>query len=271
MVHKGRQRIEALFDQMFPHDFNGVLPEIPNWVKRGIVRKVENGQLVLVSAVCPDYERINGRFTYRAMGDGLPFTAVEHLPIVKHVHSTLQTAGIEVDYHITLADTEFDLPLAVEHLAGGDPDLFLARCERSCERLREEALRLGLPIQSSERFTVAFQNWFPAYHAALEVVEREAQEDSSVRLELTWGINRRMPLHRAMAGREVTSDYCRYMVIRQWAQYMAWGKCAEERYGPSLAMMNHDTPNLSRINHPLFRAGKERIPILKLAISTMPE
>ena len=73
-----------------------------------------------------------------------------------------------------------------------------------------------------------------------------------------------------MTGYKTNSiDYCSEMVIRQWAQYAAWGECAREKFG-NIVMINHSTPNLSRVNHLIFRGERERIPILQLKTDTLP-
>lgn len=271
MTHRGRQFVQELFDQLFPDNADGLLCETPDWVKSALGRRIRSGKLVLVSAVCPDYERRNGRFTYRGMGAGLPFTAAQHLPLVQRIQRVVSEVGAVLDYHITLADTEFDLPLVVEHLVGGDAALFLERCEASCVELAREARALGLPLRRCGRFTEIFPDWFLKYEQALEIINWELKRDHSVRQDVELGTYSRLPLHRAMAGRGVTADYSRKIVVRQLAQYMAWGECAEKVFGEGLVMMNHTTPNLSRVNHQAFRAGRERIPIIQLDISTMPD
>lgn len=270
MARQGR-RHEELFTNMFTN-FGNLLAEIPNWVKRGIGRRIEAGRIMIVSAVCPDYERVNGSFTYQAMGEGLPFTATQHLPIVKHLHEVLSRVGVEVIYHITLADTEFDLPLVVKHLANDSAELFLARCQESCRKLEVLAREMELPIATCGRFTDVFPDWFPTYHTALVAVEEQVRTDSGIKMDLARGAIHRIPLYQAMAGRgtQIPREYAEYMVKRQWVQYMAWGECAEKRFGSGIIMINHTTPNLSYVNHPVMRAGRERIPIIQLSITTMP-
>ncbi len=261
----------GVFDSIFGDSLDYL--EIPKWVKESISRKIwRDKKLTLVSAVCPDYERQNGHFTYRSMGCGLPFTASRHLLIVQAIAKSLAAHDIQFEYHVTLADTEFDLPLVVKHFAQDNVELFFSRCEQSVIAIADEAYRLDIPLHSCARFTTAFSNWCTLYEQGLEIMRREVEQDRSTRSDLEAKAMTRMPLYQAMAGYSVNNaNYCREMVIRQWAQYMAWGYCAEETFGNSVVMMNHTTPNLSKVNHPLFRKGRERIPILQLPITTMPE
>ncbi len=259
-----------IFDEIFLGGVDDLI-STPKWVKESLSRKIlRDKKLVVVSAVCPDYERKNGRFTYKNMGSGLPFTASRHLAIVEQISKSLAKHGLEFEYHVTLADTEFDLPLVVKHFAQDDIELFLARCQQSVVEIGSEASRLGIPLNSCARFIAAFPNWFPVYQQGLEIMRREIVEDRSTRSDLESNAIARMPLYEAMVGYSMQNlDYCREMVIRQWAQYMAWGECAENVFG-SVVMMNHTTPNLSKVNHTLFRKGRERIPIIQLSITTMP-
>ena len=98
----------------------------------------------------------------------------------------------------------------------------------------------------------------------------EAKLNSSTRSDLEISAHKRSRLYFAMTGYKTNSiDYCREMVIRQWAQYAAWGECAREKFG-NIVMINHSTPNLSRVNHLIFRGERERIPILQLKTDTLP-
>lgn len=266
-THKKEGTVRITTRDVFTSDFGGLLPSIPPWVQRGVGRRLSTGTFTIVSAVCPDYDREDGRFTYRGMGDGVPYTASRHLELMAAMLPELDRRGIRLDYYMTLADTEFDLPLVVGRMADGDADEFLRRCQRSCERLVVEAQRLGVPLRSCRRFTDEF-DWFPTYHEALAVIDGELAGNASVRGDAELSACRRRPLYQAMADQTVSQDYCRSMVLRQWAQYMAWGKLARGRW-PDLVMVNHSTPNLTRVNHAAFRAG-ERTPILELAITTMP-
>jgi hypothetical protein len=223
-----------------------------------------------VSAVCPDYERKNGAFTYKKLNSGLPFTAEQHLVVVAGIAQQLREQGIELSYVITLADTEFDLPLVVNALADGDSTEFLRRCQESCAALTTAASVREIPLVSCKRFTTAFPDWFTHYERALAHMRAQALTDQSIGWDLTSSAMARRPLYKAMASVDVGEEYCREMVLRQWAQYATWGECATRRFGSDLVMINHSTPNLTRINDPLFRAGRERIPIIQLSITTMP-
>jgi hypothetical protein len=259
-----------LFDQVFPGDAGSLLPEIPQWVKKSISRQLFSGKVTLVSAVCPDYARNERGFTYRTISGGLPHIASQHLEIARMVQKNLETLSIAFEYHITLADTEFDLPFVVEKMTEGDPFRFLALCEKSCQAIQERADELDVSLSTCQRFTKAFPQWYTIYHKALLEVEHELNINSSVQVDLVDKSTGRESLYQAMTSQLVTQDYCRAMVKRQWAQYMAWGKLATKTFGERIVMMNHSTPNLSRVNHPFSREGKERIPILQLALSTMP-
>jgi len=253
-----------------------LLPEVPGWTKKTAQRRVKQsgGKFTLVSAVCPDYERQDGRFTYDSLGSAIPFIAAHHLRVASVLKEKLEGEGIHFEFHITLADTEFDLPLVVENMTDGDSDEFLRRCECSARELEKKAHEERLNIKSSERFTVAFPDWFQHYNKAVKHLEQEvaeAKQGASITSNFSYEAMSRVSLYKAMAGCEVDSDYCRKMVIRQWAQYMAWGECATQKFGDGFVMMNHDTPNLSRVNDPHFRKGRERIPVLKLNLKTTPE
>ncbi|PIR92795.1 hypothetical protein COT99_04180 [Candidatus Falkowbacteria bacterium CG10_big_fil_rev_8_21_14_0_10_43_10] len=256
---------------LFYDKCNGTLVEVPAWVKKGISHRAKSGRVILVSAVCPDYERINSRFTYRGVGSEIPYIAGVHLEIVKEIAGTLEDSGVELVYYITLADTEFDLPLVVDHMTNGSADEFLRRCQASCDKLFIAAEKLGLPIAEAGRFTKVFGDWFDKYQDALNFLRQQLEEDSGLRCNLAEESSARVPLYQAMIGRAADMGYCCEMVLRQWAQYMAWGECATEKFGTDLVMMNHSTSNLRKINHPHFRQGRERIPILQLSAGTMPE
>lgn len=244
--------------------------EIPAWVLRSIERKIKSGTLILVSAVCPDYERADRRFTYKNVGWGVPYIAGQHLEVVKALISQIPNS-VKVTYHVTLADTEFDLPLVMDHLVGGDPNEFLQRCQLSCEKILERALEINLPVKSSSRFTEVFPQWFQLYELALLQFKQEAKVSSSTGYDLESGAQKRVPLYAAMAGHEVGVEYCREMVLRQWAQYAAWGEAARGVFGQDFVMINHSTPNLGRVNDQIFRNDRERIPILQLSTTTTPE
>jgi|GEM_PF-5268439 len=247
------------------------VPEIPAWVLRSIERRIKKGNLTIVSAVCPDYERINGRFTYKSVGCGVPYVAGQHLQVVKSLISQIPES-VQVTYSVTLADTEFDLPLVMDHLVGGDPCEFLRRCQASCENIFRLAQAQGLPIKSSNRFTKIFPKWFEFYNLALQGFRFEAETNSSTSFDLAANANSRSSLYFAMTGgvNEGDPEYCREMVLRQWAQYAAWGEAAREVFGQDLIMINHSTPNLGRVNDQLFRRDRERIPILQLSTTTTP-
>jgi len=265
MKHRGQVQAIQRFEKAFGTGVL-VLDQLPKWVKVGIGNKLVKPKICIISAVCPDYEIANGKFTYRNMGDGLPHTAARHLEFIKQTLPILASAGITFEYHMTLADTEFDLPMIVKHLAGGNPQLFQEKCQKSCEKLMDYAKESDAPLVSCERFTSVFPDWFEQYHKSLQILADNPISQGSVSSE-AWS---RVPLYRAMAGREITIDYSREMVVRQRAQYMAWGECATRRFGDSLIMINHLTPNLEFINHPAMRRDRPRIPIIKLPISTMP-
>lgn len=259
-----------LISDLFQTDYNGLLTGVPAWVVNAINRRARLGKVVIVSAVCPDYERSDGRFNYDRMGDGLPFTAARHLEVVQAMRDRLYQNGVGLEYYVTLADTEFDLPEVVEKMSDGDVAKFLALCQNSCEMIQNRAAELDLPIRGVMRFTSCFQDWFVYYHQALAIALAEVRQNSSVRSDLCLRATERYRLYNAMASVTVDQQYCEKMVIRQWAQYMAWGECATRRFGAEIVMMNHETTNLSRVNHQAFRAGRERIPILKMNISTLP-
>lgn len=256
---------------LFSHDYEGLLPEVPAWVQNALNRRLKKKHLTIVSAVCPDYERCNGKFTYQGIGSGLPYTAERHLDIVAQMSQLLLAHEVSFTYHITLADTEFDLPLVVDHMTGGDKQKFIDSCESSCRALVVAAKQRSLPIKTCGRFTDLFPTWFRHYEVALRQVRREVEESGRVRYDLEINAASRASLYDAMAGRAIGIEYCREMVLRQNAQYMTWGQCAEERFGNSFIMMNHTTSNLRFINHPFMRNGKERIPILQLSITILPE
>ncbi|MEJ0053336.1 MAG: hypothetical protein WDN10_01220 [bacterium] len=258
------------FDSVFPNGIGSLACEVPLKVKKGISRRLRSKKLILVSAVCPDYARSERGFTYMAVSGGIPHIAKAHLEIVHALLARLQEWGIDLEYHVTLADTEYDLPFVMRKMVDGDPLAFLERCQSSCERIIEEASRRSLPLKTCRRFTRAFPTWFTTYHAALAEVRRELESDSSVRMNVDSNAGSRIALYQAMTSETVTHAYCREMAIRQLAQYMAWGRLAEEVFGTGAVMINHSTPNLSRVNHPFSREGKEAIPILQLAQSTMP-
>ena len=94
-----------LFNEIFPTNFDGLLVEVPDWVRCGIGRRLRSGQLTIVSAVCPDYERRNGKFTYSGLGEGVPFKDEQHLVIMEQVAALLAERGIALSYFMTLADT----------------------------------------------------------------------------------------------------------------------------------------------------------------------
>jgi hypothetical protein len=261
---------QSLFGLVFTDNFDGLLPDIPKWVGNAISRCLASRKLVLVSAVCPDYAREEKGFTYITISDGVPYIAKHHLEIVRKILPLLQVQGVALEYYMTLADTEFDLPFVVEHMSNGDPFKFLSLCQANCDKLMLEASAMNVPLKSCMRFTQAFPKWYTAYHACLKEIISEIESNSSVRTDLEDKSYGREPLYQAMTSERITQDYCRQMVIRQWAQYMAWGRLAEPTFGKGLVMMNHNTPNLGRINHPFVRQGQERIPLLKLSLSTMP-
>lgn len=259
-----------LFDVIFPDDFGGLLADIPAWVKSAISRRMSSKKLLLVSAVCPNYAREERGFTYITISGGVPYIAGKQLEIVRRIVPLLAREGVEFEYHMTLADTEFDLPFVVEHMTGGDPLRFLQLCQDSCQAILQQAKVMDIPLRSCQRFTQAFPSWYRIYHDCLAEIDREIELDSSTRIDLINNTVGREPLYQAMTSERVTQEYCRQMAIRQWAQYMAWGKLAEPTFGKGLVMMNHATPNLGRVNHPFSRQGQERIPLLKLSLSTMP-
>ncbi len=258
-------------DWLFASDFGELLPNVPPWVKKGIARRIGNvGKIVLVSAVCPDYARGKKGFTYVSLSDGIPHLAAQHLTVVQELYRILQLRGISLEYHITLADTEFDLPMVIRHMTNGDVDEFTRRCQSSCDALFLKAREMGLPILTCRRFLDAFPNWFSAYGDALQEVEREVETEDSARHDLMNNSFGRELLYQAMTAERVDNKYCVSMAKRQWAQYMTWGMLAESAFGDDLVMMNHDTPNLGRVNHAFVRKGRERLPILRLSSSTMP-
>ncbi len=278
--HLGKKRRKAMkrrnhdlqrFEDVLGSSLGPLVLNPPDWVKRGIGRRLGNGSLVVVSAVCPDYEVKGGRFTYRKLNEGVPFIAREHLEVAANVGKRLAENGIDFQYSMTLADTEFDLPLVVKALSDGDSAEFLRRCEASCEALKRRATELGIRLLDCKRFTAAFPSWFEIYGKALEYMKRVVTTDESSAFDLDSLSANRMPLYRAMAGGAADAEYCRAMVLRQWAQYATWGECATREFGNNLVMMNHSTPNLSCMNSPVFRNNRERIPILQLGISTMPD
>jgi len=260
----------SLFDVVFPDDFGGLLTSVSPWVKNAVSRRLKSKKLLLVSAVCPDYAREEKGFTYVTISGSVPYIAGKQLEMVQRIIPLLASQGIEFEYHLTLADTEFDLPFVVEHMVNGDPFKFLQLCQESCQAITQKALKMSIPLKSCQRFTQAFPKWFTAYHDCLKKIDEEVQTDGSVRMDLLNNTVGRTPLYQAMTSERVTQEYCRQMAMRQWAQYMAWGKLAEPTFGKGLVMMNHNTPNLGRINHPFARQGQERIPLLKLSLSTMP-
>lgn len=251
-----------------------LLGEVPKWVIKNIKNRLKRiNKLIFVSAVCPDYERKDGKFTYTNVGDGLPFIAEAHLKIMTRISRCCREIGIETEYHVTLADTEFDLPEVMNHLVKGDSDEFLRRCQSSVDIILQKAKTLDIPIFTSTRFTEIFPQWFDYYQVALDHMVNKvktAPQGDSIISNLTYEIATRFPLYRAMAGAKVLNTYCHGMVLRQWAQYMAWGKCAAGVFGEHFIMLNHDTPNLGFVNDQFFRKEKQRIPILKLAFTTMP-
>lgn len=258
-------------ERLWDDGFDGLLPEVAPWVKKSIARKLKTqGKLVLVSAVCPDYEHDGHSFTYRAVSGGVPYIAKQHLRIAHMLHERLAKEGVPLEYHVTLADTEFDLPSVMKKMAQGDPERFLSLCESSCEAIKTDARALGLPLASCRRFTEAFPAWLPTYHEIRDAVWTESETISSVAMDIGSTVAKRWPLYAAMSADPVDEAYCKEMAIRQLAQYAVWGRLAEDTFGNGIVMMNHSTPNLGRVNHLLARKGKERIPILQLALSTVP-
>lgn len=258
----------AMFDEFFAPHISGIAT-VHERARRVIDAMLQSKSIVIVSAVCPDYERLDGRFTYRALGEGVPYITGEHLRLVERLLSNLPR-DMKVQYLVSLADTEFDLPLVVDQLAGGSQEEFFRRCEASCVQIVEEAHGLKLPLQFARRFTDHFPNWFEVYQQALQVVRLEIESNDSTRQDAELKSVQRSPLYSAMAGKIVGRDYAYQMVLRQWAQYMTWGKLARDMWG-DFVMINHSTPNLTRVNHPSFRALNQRpTPIVELNIGTMP-
>jgi hypothetical protein len=255
---------------LFVQQKNILLIPPPDWVQRAIGRRMRTGKLTVVSAVCPDYERVAGKFTYKAMGSSVPFTAQQHLQVVKEISALLNGQGVELNYIMTLADTEFDLPLVVEALCQGDASEFLRRCQESCHALQCQAEKDGLVMNGCRRFTDVFPEWFEYYTLAYEHVKAQTAASASAAQDLAIKACSRATLYKAMAGQPVSQQYCHEMVLRQWAQYATWGELATRTFGQDIVMMNHSTPNLSLVNAPFFRAGRERIPILEINITTMP-
>lgn len=268
-VSRGEQK-EA-FNSVFPP--HPLIAEVADWAKRAIGRQVLlTKNLKLVSAVCPDYEFRDGGFTYRSMGKSLPHNAEQHLRLIEDLLPSIRASGVGVEYYVTLADTEFDLPLVVKHLAQNDRDLFLRLCQESCEVILESCRKRNLPVVWVKRFTQAFPDWFEHYERGLGLIREELEQDPSLHSNLHSSAVYRMPLYRAMANWiNIDEKYCEDMVVRQWAQYMAWGECAEKCFGAEFIMINHTTPNLTRVNHPAFRGNRDRIPIVRLGIDTMPK
>lgn len=272
----GRKRGKAmidLFEEIFSNE-NGLLLDTPDWVKRGIVSRIKKGKLIIVSAVCPNYSRNHEieRFDYKSLDPGVPFTADQHLTIMLKVDDVLRKHNVNLEYYVTLADTEFDLPDVVTHFSNGDPKQFLDSCEENCKAISQKAKECNISLcDNATRFTKQFPNWFETYFHALHIIEKE-YESGLRKHDIDNSAFYRKPLYQAMSRESIIDyNYCIKMVKRQLAQYMTWGKCARERFGENLILMNHDTPNLSVINHLEFRGEKERIPIITLDISTIPD
>ena len=258
------------YSTVFPTGIHPALVDPPLWVQCAIGKRIHEGSMTVVSAVCPDYERKNDAFTYRNLGEGVPFIANQHLEVLQHVAQRLAEHNIACQRVMTLADTEFDLPLVVQHMAGGNREEFLRRCQASCEAIMQTAHERNIPLESCSRFTATFADWFANYHRALAAMHEQTVSSSSVQQDLRFNSANRVSLYCAMTGSLVSDAYCQDMVLRQWAQYAAWGESASTVFGTDMVMLNHTTPNLTRVNEPSFRAGRERIPILQLRTTTMP-
>lgn len=259
------------FNDVFSDDCGGLLLNLPEWVRVGIGRRIQGGAITFASAVCPDYEHDGTTFTYRGLGDRLPFIAMRHLEVMEPVINRLKSRGVTADYHLLLADLEADLPMIVEYLAGGSPEEFIRRCQKSCDALRAEAFRREVPLARCERFSTAFPEWATLYGQTLDRIREEVRSNRTLTTELETVAAKRNPYYRSQAGwRPLSTEDCLGLALRHSAQYSTWGECVTRLCGEDVVVINHATINLARVNDPHFRRGRERIPIVQLNINTAP-
>jgi len=95
-----------------------------------LTRALSGESSTLVSLVCPDYEVVDGKYTFNALGDGVGLVAGRVIDTLSAWHAFAVKHQLPISFVICMADFEADSEATRERV-GLTHEEFLARCHRS--------------------------------------------------------------------------------------------------------------------------------------------
>lgn len=113
-----------------------------------LVDMIRGKHTTMFMAVCPDYSHEDGKYTFRALWNGVGLVAQRSLEAIRRFHEYAQ--GYEFDLHfiVAMADFEADCEKNRRLVGNISADEFRHRCQESMVALREQLCNLVPGIES---------------------------------------------------------------------------------------------------------------------------
>lgn len=212
------------------------------------------GEIVIVSTVCPHYPDNGKKYTFRgSLGSGISLTAKQHLKRIPPFLGELAKLGRSIVWRILVAD----LPELVEsqreffERVAGTKQEYLRRCNESAQAIQEAIGREQKSLLPTrvETFSCFYGRQQISYLEIQEKVAKNILEKASVDRDFSNRLNyfaiERRGLSEKFRGRRLSDEEQRIAAAHGMSLYITHGTLLRSLFfNKNLVIINHATPNL---------------------------
>lgn len=229
-----------------------VVPAITRWCANAVA----TGNATIMTVVCPDYEVVNGRYTFKSLRYGIGLVAQRAVELFPILLSVLKAHNITANFVVAMGDDEADDPTIVNGM-GETRESFRAKMRISQARL-QEAFPAEMNVQTPFLTEMNTDLW----HAGLREAEHAAQRGQffgPLRIDgakREWLIASRRSLYTRWYGPHVNVAQ---KFAEQAVSYMASGQVVQRL--PNCLYIGFDSPAMALCMHGLAR---QPLPVLSV-------
>lgn len=212
------------------------------------------GEIAIVSTVCPHYPDNGKRYTFRgSLGSGISLTAKQHLMRVPPLLDQLVNLGRSIRWYILVAD----LPELVEsqreffERVAGTKEEYLRRCNESAQAIQETVSgeQKFLFPSCVETFSSFYGRQLIPYleiqEGVAENILKKAATDRDFSNRLNYFAIERSALSEKFRGRRLSDEEQKIAAAHGMSLYITHGTLLRSLFfNKNLVIINHATPNL---------------------------
>lgn len=207
-----------------------------------------DGQVTILSNVCPDYPNDGNQYTfYGELGSGIGLTAKEHLKRVPFLNDALREIGLESIWLILVAD----LPELVKsqqefyERVAGTKEEYLRRCQSSVEAIQD--------VVRNEAVVETFSSFYEKRDIAYLKIQEEVVDNVLKRVDDDRGFSvrfssfmiERSALSEKFRGKRLSSQEHKIAAAHGMSLYITHGTLLRSLFPKGdLIVVNHSTLNL---------------------------